>query len=94
MALIAEKTAHDTMLLGSSREFCGYDLSVRTEIIQAIAARAIRFIPALATASAIRSYAGVRPWSPDHLPLIGPVNSFRACSWPLDMKAPESVLPL
>ncbi|MGE5602733.1 MAG: NAD(P)/FAD-dependent oxidoreductase [Nitrososphaerales archaeon] len=76
VALIAEKTAHDTLLLGSSREFCGFDLSVRTEIIQDIAARAVRFIPALAAVSSIRSYAGVRPWSPDHLPLIGPVPGF------------------
>jgi glycine/D-amino acid oxidase-like deaminating enzyme len=76
VALIAEKTAHDTLLLGSSREFCGFDLSVREEIIQAIATRAIRFIPSLARASAIRSYAGVRPWTPDHLPLIGPVQAF------------------
>ena len=74
-ALIAEKTASDTLLLGSSREFCGFDRSVREEVIRAIAARAIRFLPALATASVIRSYAGLRPWSPDHLPLIGPVET-------------------
>jgi glycine/D-amino acid oxidase-like deaminating enzyme len=42
-------------------------------VIQAIAARAVRFLPALAHMSAIRSYAGLRPWSPDHLPLVGPV---------------------
>ena len=75
VALIAEKTASDTLLLGSSREFCGFDRSVRVEIVQAIAARAIRFVPTLAAASAIRSYAGLRPWSPDHLPLIGPVET-------------------
>lgn len=75
VALIAEKTASDTLLLGSSREFCGFDRSVRVEIVQAIAVRAIRFVPALAAASAIRSYAGLRPWSPDHLPLIGPVET-------------------
>jgi len=75
VALIAEKTASDTLLLGSSREFCGFDRSVRVEIVQAIAGRAIRFVPALAAASAIRSYAGLRPWSPDHLPLIGPVET-------------------
>ena len=42
-------------------------------VVQAIAARAIRFLPRLAQASIIRSYAGLRPWSPDHLPLVGPV---------------------
>ena len=33
----------------------------------------LRFLPRLAQASIIRSYAGLRPWSPDHLPLVGPV---------------------
>ena len=73
VALVAEMTAGGTLLLGSSREFAGFDRSVSTAVIQAIAARAIRFLPALARTSAIRSYAGLRPWSPDHLPLVGPV---------------------
>jgi glycine/D-amino acid oxidase-like deaminating enzyme len=59
VALVAEMTAGGTMLLGSSREFAGFDRSVS--------------VPALAHMSAIRSYAGLRPWSPDHLPLVGPV---------------------
>jgi glycine/D-amino acid oxidase-like deaminating enzyme len=73
VALVAEMTAGGTMLLGSSREFAGFDRSVSVPVIQAIAARAVRFLPALAHMSAIRSYAGLRPWSPDHLPLVGPV---------------------
>lgn len=73
VALVAEMTAGGTMLLGSSREFAGFDRSVSIAVIQAIAARAVRFLPGLARTSAIRSYAGLRPWSPDHLPLVGPV---------------------
>jgi sarcosine oxidase subunit beta len=42
--------------------------------MQAIAARAVRFLPSLSKVPVIRSYAGLRPWSPDHLPLIGPVE--------------------
>ena len=38
-----------------------------------MANRAVRFIPRLAKVTVIRSYAGLRPWSPDHLPLVGPV---------------------
>jgi YD repeat-containing protein len=73
VALVAEMTAGGTMLLGSSREFAGFDRSVSPGVAQAIATRAMRFLPRLAQASIIRSYAGLRPWSPDHLPLVGPV---------------------
>jgi D-hydroxyproline dehydrogenase subunit beta len=75
VALVAEMTAGDTMLLGSSREFAGFDTSISAHVAQAIAARAQRYLPRLAQASVIRSYAGLRPWSPDHLPLIGPVSA-------------------
>jgi glycine/D-amino acid oxidase-like deaminating enzyme len=73
VALVAEMTAGDTLLLGSTRQFAGFDRSVSTAALHAIAARAVRFLPALARASVMRSYAGLRPWSPDHMPLVGPV---------------------
>jgi len=73
VALVAEMTAGGTLLLGSSRQFAGFDRSVSLAVLQAIAARAARFLPALARVGVMRSYAGLRPWSPDHLPLIGPV---------------------
>ena len=72
VALAAELTASGTLLLGSSREFAGYDRTVSLDVIRAIAGRAVRFLPSLAGKGIIRSYAGLRPWSPDHLPLIGP----------------------
>jgi D-hydroxyproline dehydrogenase subunit beta len=75
VALVAEMTSAGTLLLGSSREFAGYDRTVSPAVIQAIAARAVRFLPGLAQRSIIRSYAGLRPWSPDHLPLVGPVEA-------------------
>jgi|SaaInl7_200m_RNA_FD_contig_91_430254_length_12320_multi_15_in_0_out_0_1 D-hydroxyproline dehydrogenase subunit beta len=72
VALVAEMTASGSLLLGSSREFAGFDRRVSLAVIRAIAQRAARFLPHLAHSSVIRSYAGLRPWSPDHLPLIGP----------------------
>ena len=75
VAFVAEMTASGTLLLGSSRQFVGYDRTVSRPVIAAIAARAARFLPCLAhkQVNVIRSYAGLRPWSPDHRPLIGPV---------------------
>lgn len=75
VALVAEMTRTGTILLGSSRQFVGDDRNVSMNVIQAIARRASRFLPRLAKTQVIRSYAGLRPWSPDHLPLIGPVRS-------------------
>lgn len=72
VALAAELTASGTLLLGSSREFAGYDRTVSLDVVRAIAGRAVRFLPSMAGKRVIRSYAGLRPWSPDHLPLIGP----------------------
>jgi glycine/D-amino acid oxidase-like deaminating enzyme len=75
VAFVAEKTASGTLLLGSSRQFAGFDRTVALPVVQAVAARAVRFLPSLAEMKVIRSYCGLRPWSPDHLPLIGPVEA-------------------
>lgn len=72
VALVAEMTLDGNLLLGSSRQFSGFDRAVSLDVLRAIAARAVRFLPALSTLPVIRSYAGLRPWSPDHKPLIGP----------------------
>jgi D-hydroxyproline dehydrogenase subunit beta len=37
-----------------------------------MAREAVRLFPVLARVRAIRAYAGFRPYSPDHLPVIGP----------------------
>ena len=77
VAFVAEMTACGTLLLGSSRQFVGHDRYVSRPVMEAIAARAARFLPVLARqgVKVIRSYAGLRPWSPDHRPLIGPVEA-------------------
>ena len=77
VAFVAEMTASGTLLLGSSRQFVGYDRTVSLPVMRALAVRAARFLPPLARGGVkvIRSYAGLRPWSPDHLPLIGPVEA-------------------
>jgi len=68
---VVETTAAGTVLIGSSREQCGFDDSLRITPLREIAAKAIRLFPFLATASVMRSYGGFRPYMPDHLPVIG-----------------------
>jgi glycine/D-amino acid oxidase-like deaminating enzyme len=73
VATVIETTRTGTVIIGSSRARIGFDRTTQPEVIEAEARRAIRFVPALAGLRVIRTYAGLRPYPPDHLPLIGPV---------------------
>jgi len=69
-----EPTASGNMLLGSSREFAGYDTRTTLPVIRAIIQRAIHFIPSLKYLHCIRTYAGLRPYTPDHLSIVSQVD--------------------
>ena len=73
VSMVAESTRAGTLLLGSSRQLVGIDRTVDPAVSAAIAARALRFFPSLGSLRSMRGYAGVRPFSPDHLPIIGPM---------------------
>jgi glycine/D-amino acid oxidase-like deaminating enzyme len=72
VAMVVESTQSGTALLGSSREHVGFDREVELPVAAAIARRAARFFPVLRDARALRVYAGLRPLTPDHVPIIGP----------------------
>lgn len=74
VALVFEPTQSQNFLIGSSREFSGYDTKVNQIVNQYIARRAIRFYPNMGDMKMIRSYAGLRPWTEDHLPVISHVD--------------------
>ena len=44
------------------------------EVVHEIAQYALRFIPALKDISIFRAYAGLRPYTADGLPIMGPVD--------------------
>jgi glycine/D-amino acid oxidase-like deaminating enzyme len=72
IAMVVESTPSGTALLGSSRQHVGFDREVELGVAGAIARRAARFFPVLNDARALRVYAGLRPLTPDHVPIIGP----------------------
>ncbi len=74
VAFTIEPSEGHNVLIGSSRNFAGYDISTEIEIVHTIAKRACRFFPILKDVNCIRSYAGVRPFIPEHLPLITEVE--------------------
>jgi glycine/D-amino acid oxidase-like deaminating enzyme len=70
VALVFEPTEAMNFLIGSSRRFVGMDTSCHIDVLRAMAQRAIRFFPVIKDIKIIRSYAGFRPFTPDHLPII------------------------
>ncbi len=71
VAFNVQPRATGQILIGSSRELVGRDAGINREILRAMLARAIEFLPALAGCAAIRAWTGFRPATPDKLPLIG-----------------------
>jgi len=59
------------VLVGSSRELVGWDPSINRQVLARMIERACRFMPALASLTAVRTWTGFRPATPDKLPLIG-----------------------
>jgi glycine/D-amino acid oxidase-like deaminating enzyme len=59
------------VLIGSSRELVGWDASTNRRVLREMLDRALRFMPALAGLSIVRTWTGFRPATTDKLPLIG-----------------------
>jgi sarcosine oxidase subunit beta len=74
IAFTIEPTDAENYLVGGHRAFGGYNIQSENEVIRGIAERAIRFIPDLKNVGIIRTYAGVRPWVIDHLPIVSGVE--------------------
>ncbi|HHY69743.1 MAG TPA: FAD-binding oxidoreductase [Firmicutes bacterium] len=74
IAMVFEPTPHENFLIGSSREFAGFDTTCNMEVVSLMAKRAIRFFPCIEDVRVIRTYAGLRPYTQDHRPIISKVD--------------------
>ncbi len=72
LSTVVETTYDGALVLGSSRERCGFDGTVDPAVSAGMVARGARLLPALADLEIERTWVGFRPWLPDHLPAIGP----------------------
>jgi glycine oxidase len=63
------------LVIGATVEREGFDIATHPEMIEGLRQAAIRVCPALEHASVTRSWAGIRPATPDMLPIIGPEPS-------------------
>ncbi|MFI2369016.1 NAD(P)/FAD-dependent oxidoreductase [Streptomyces sp. NPDC018833] len=68
---VVEGTPAGPVLIGASRERVGFDRTMSAEVLRRLAAGATALFPVLAAVRAVRTYAGFRPYLPDHLPAIG-----------------------
>jgi glycine/D-amino acid oxidase-like deaminating enzyme len=68
---VVESTPAGTVLIGSSRQRVGFDETIQVDVLRELARKAIRLFPKLATVNVMRAYGGFRPYTPDHLPVIG-----------------------
>ncbi|WP_144964528.1 cyanide-forming glycine dehydrogenase subunit HcnC [Pseudomonas sp. DE0010] len=71
------------ILIGSTTEEKGFDVTTTFPEISSLVQGAIRCVPALEQVNLKRTWAGLRPGSPDELPILGPVDDmqgyFNAC---------------
>jgi len=71
VAFNVQPRATGQLLIGSSRELAGWDASINDTVLRRMLDRALDFMPGLARLTALRTWTGFRPATPDKLPLIG-----------------------
>ena len=66
---------HDgRLLIGATVERVGFEKAVIASAIARLLGDAMRMVPALATAPLVETWCGLRPDTPDHLPILGPAE--------------------
>ena len=70
---LAQK-GHGEVIIGSTTEEVGFDVGVTPSAIRSLSAGAVRAVPLLARVAVKRVWSGLRPGSPDELPILGPVE--------------------
>ncbi len=69
--MYAAQAHRGNLVIGSTRQFAGYDRSSSYQGIQTLLQQAATLMPVLADLHVLRCYAGLRPSSPDGLPILG-----------------------
>ncbi|HTB94888.1 MAG TPA: glycine oxidase ThiO [Candidatus Sulfotelmatobacter sp.] len=62
------------IIAGSTVEYEGFDRNVTVAGMKKILSGAVSLVPALGSARVEETWAGLRPDSPDHLPILGPTD--------------------
>jgi len=68
--VVTNQVHRGNCLIGSTRSFSGFDIGNSYKGIQALVRNSVRLIPMFGELHIIRSYAGLRPATPDGLPIM------------------------
>ncbi len=68
--VVAAQAARGTLVLGSTRQYVGFDRTSSVEAAYELARQTVRLVPAIGKLHMIRQYAGLRPAAPDGLPIL------------------------
>lgn len=71
VGLSLSQTDKGNILIGATREFVDYDTTNTREGLKELLKNAARLVPGLKEINIIRTMGGVRPYTPDGLPLVG-----------------------
>ena len=66
--------ADGRIVAGSTLEDAGFEKAVTPEGVRKIVGAALELVPALSDAEIVETWAGLRPGSPDALPILGPTD--------------------
>lgn len=69
---LAQK-GHGEIIIGSTTEEVGFDVGIKAEAMKSLAVGAVRAMPFLKDVRVKRVWSGLRPGSPDELPILGSV---------------------
>lgn len=70
---LAQK-GHGEVIIGSTTEEVGFEVGTTPEALKTLSAGAVRAVPFLKDVRVKRVWSGLRPGSPDELPILGPVE--------------------
>jgi len=73
VGLALGQTENGNLLIGGTREFVGFNKTTTHKALKAILKHAASIVPAIKNVHVIRSFAGLRPYTPDGLPILGEV---------------------
>jgi len=75
--LALRHTKEGNLIFGSSREFVGFNTETPFYLIDAIIREASRILPGIEDIKVIRTFAGLRPYTPDTMPILGKISNLR-----------------
>jgi glycine/D-amino acid oxidase-like deaminating enzyme len=71
ISTVIETTWDGRVVIGSTRERCGFDGNVDDDLARTVQERAATLVPAVLGLTPESAWVGFRPWLPDGLPAIG-----------------------